>query len=108
MTKFGMLIEIEIRGVFYYVKAEIPPDNLEDLRAMWLEQTLKPSRPEDLYDMLKLVTPHTSGILKPIEPSDVFVGYQTKYDPNAYKITSSAYNSLPNFDWQQIMNFGEA
>ena len=108
LTKFGMLIEIEIRGVFYYVKAEIPPDNLEDLRAMWLEQTLKPSRPEDLYEMLKLVTPHASGILKPIEPSDVFVGYQTKYDPNAYKITSSAYNSLPNFDWQQIMNFGEA
>ena len=106
LTKFGMIIELEIRGEIFYVKAEIPPHSLEDLRAMWLEETLKPSRPEELYDMLKLVTPQKSKILRPMCPSDVLDAYQTRYDPNAYKITSSAYKTLPNFNWQQIMNFG--
>ena len=106
-TRFGMVIEIEIRGQFYYVKSAIPPDNLEDTRAIFLEQTLAPTSPEDLLFKLKDVAPHRSAIFRPITRDDVYGGGKTKYDPNAFKITGEAYRKLQEFDWQQIMNFGK-
>jgi hypothetical protein len=105
-TKFGMIVELEVHGNFYYVKADIPPENLEDLRAMWLEENKKPIDPEDLFAKLNLVTPHRSEILRQITQEDVMAGAKTKFDQNAYKITPSAYKTLPHFEWQQIMNFG--
>lgn len=106
-TKFGMVIEIEIRGQFYYVKAPIPPENLEDTRAMYLEQTLAPKSPEDLLQKLKDVAPHRNAILSPITMADVYGGGKTKFDPNTFKIKADAYQALQDFDWQQIMNFGK-
>ena len=106
-TKFGMIIEIEIRGQFYYVKAQIPPDNLEDTRAMYLEQTLAPTSPEDLLDKLKNVAPHRSAIFRLITRADVYGGGKTKFDASTFKITGEAYSKLQEFDWQQIMNFGK-
>jgi hypothetical protein len=102
-----MIIEIEIRGQFYYVKAPIPPDNLEDTRAIYLEQTLAPTSPEDLLAKLKNVAPHKNEILTPITMADVFGGGKTKFDPSTCKIKADAYKSLQEFDWQQIMNFGK-
>ena len=106
-TKFGMIIEIEIRNIFYYVRAQIPPDNLEDTRALYLEETLKPSSPEDLLSKLSNVTPYKSEILRPITKSDVWGSSKTKYDPDAFKIDATAFKKLQEFDWQQIMNFSQ-
>jgi hypothetical protein len=99
-----MIVELEVHGNFYYVKADIPLENLEDISAMWLEENKKPTDPEDLFAKLNLVTPHRSGILRQITQEDIMV--KTKFDQNAYKITPSAYKTLPHFEWQQIMNFG--
>jgi len=98
-------IEIEIRGQFYYVKAQIPPDNLEDTRARHFEQP--PTSREDLLDTLKNVAPHASRIMRPIAMDDVYGGGKTKFDANTFKITDKAYGKLQEFDWQQIMNFGK-
>ena len=105
LVKFGMVIEIQVDGTSSYVKADIPPDNLEDLRAMKLEQTLQPKDPDHLFAMLKLVTPQKSAILRPITQDEVLD--KTKFDKNAFKIDASAYKQLPHFEWQQIMNFGK-
>ena len=107
MTRFGMIIELQIGSGFYYVKAEIPPDHTEDLRAMHLEETLKPKDPRDLFDKLKLVTPHQNEILRPIKQAEVKEEVtRTKFDISAYKILPEAYKQLPKFDWDQLMNFG--
>ena len=100
MTKFGMIVEIEIQGDFYYVKADIPP-GLEDTRRMSLEQRLMPSGPRDLVARLTHVTPHTKQILRPITQRDVMVNIKFA-DQNAYKILAGAYETLPHFDWRQI------
>ena len=105
-TRFGMVVEIQIRGNFYYVRAPIPPDNLEDTRALYLEQTLKPSSPEDLLDKLKDVVPHPSEILRRITQNDVWGNQKTRFDPDAFKLSANAYKKFQEFDWQQIMNFG--
>jgi hypothetical protein len=92
-----MIVEIEFEGQFYYVKAQIPPDNLEDMT--------RPTSREDLLDTLKNVTPHHSSILRPITRADVYGGGKTKFDPNTFKIEDKAYDDLQEFDWQQIMSF---
>lgn len=104
--RFGMLIEIELHGRLYYAKADVPPDSVKDLKALWLEETLKPaaSGPQDLFDRLKLVTPRRSPILSPISQDHVRPNWsKTKYDPNAYKLRLSAYNMLPHFRWYLIL-----
>ena len=91
-----MVIEIQVGGKFYYAKADIPPDNLEDLRALKLEETLQPTDPDDLFAKLELVTPHQSSFLRRItQGKDAFI------------IDGPVYKQLPQFDWQQIMNFGK-
>ena len=105
-TKFGMIIEIEFEGQFYYVKAQIPPDNLEDARAMYLEQT--PTSREDLLDTLN-VAPHASRIMRPITIDDVYGGGKTKFkfDANTFKITDKAYEQIQRLDWEVILKFAQ-
>ena len=102
-TRFGVIIEIQVGSNFYYVKAPIPPEHLEDLR---LEQPLNPSSPEELLEKVHLVTPHKNEILRPITQDDVMegYGYKTRFDQHAYKINASAYKDLAHFNWQQIVN----
>lgn len=109
-TGFGVVIEIESSGYWYYVKADIPLD-LDDLHPRRLEQTLMPAGPRDLLAMLNHAAPHKYEILKPITQADVLVNGKTKYsDHNAYKILAADYETLPHFDWRQIIqmtHFGE-
>jgi hypothetical protein len=99
-TKFGLVIEIQIQGKWwYYVKADIPPD-LDDLHPMSLEQTLMPAGPRHLVAMLEHVAPHKHEILTPITEDDVRHGPKTKFGQNACKITPTDYEALPSFDWQ--------
>ena len=102
-AQFGMIIEIEVEGKFYYVKAELPPGNLMNLKAM-----LNPSSPEELLAMLKHdhVTPHKKQILSLDTQADVVGGTTTKFDQRAYKIDASAYKDLRHFKWEQIVKFG--
>jgi hypothetical protein len=71
---------------------------------MSLEETLRPKDPKDLFDKLKKVTPQQSDILRPITRDEV--SDRSKFDQDAFKIDASAYKQLSDFDWQQIMNFG--
>ena len=104
---FGLLIEIEISGNYYYVKADGPPGDLE---ALSLEQTLMPSGPTDLRAMLNHIAPHKDAILRPIRQDEVFDEYTTKFAQNAFKITPDDYETLPRFDWRHILemlSFGD-
>jgi hypothetical protein len=104
--RFGMLIEIEDHGSFYYAKTDYPSPDLEDLRALSLEATLEPSGCQDLFDRLKFVTPHEGRrqIFRPICQDEVRPNWpKAKYDPNVYKIRPSVYRALPYFDWDLVL-----
>jgi hypothetical protein len=101
-TTFGMIIEIEFDGQFYYVKTYIPPDNFEAMRAKHFEQP--PTSREDLLHKLKNVTPHTSRILLPVTIKDVYEG--NKFD-DTFKITAVSYKQLEDFDWEEILDFAQ-
>ena len=101
-TTFGMIIEIEFEGQFYYVKTFIPPDNFEAMRARHFEQP--PTSREVLLLKLKNVTPHTSRILQPVTRKDVYEG--SKFD-DTFKITAVSYKQLEDFDWEEILDFAQ-
>ena len=60
----------------YYFKAEIPTKDLEDVRAMHFERTMKPSSPEQLYSDLPSLKPHV-GVLMTAIP-----GYEGSFKVN--------------------------
>jgi hypothetical protein len=98
-TKFGMIVEFKVGGNFYYVKADIAPEFV-DLQDMIKEENLP------WMSSVDHVTPHKNEILRPITQDDVAVGgTNTQFVKNAYKITPEFYETLPLFDWLQIMNF---
>jgi hypothetical protein len=106
-TSFGMVVEIQVTGHddVYYVRAEIPPENLDDLRGLYLEETLKPSSPEDLYQKLQKVVPQRNETMRAITRADLWPGKELV--PGVCKISALVYDDLPEFKWQQIMNFAD-
>ena len=107
-----MIIEIEIGDQFYYVKAQIPPDNFEERLAEYLKNRSKWPSVKDLLDKLKTrnVSPHQRRmqVLQAITKEDVYVTHHTNFDANnTFKITPNALNQLEEFDWEEIMNFAQ-
>ncbi len=96
-----MIVEIKVGGNFYYVKADIPLE-IVDLQDMIKEENLPGLSSVDH------VTPHKNEILRPITITQDDVAVErtnTQFVKNAYKITPEFYETLPLFDWLQIMNF---
>ena len=56
-TKFGMVVELRIRGVSYWLRAPVKSWDAKDLQGCMLEQELKPSTPEELFECLKSIRP---------------------------------------------------
>ncbi len=108
-VKFGMIIEIEIKDQFYYVKAQIPPGNYEEIRADYLKNHSKWSSLEDLLNKLKTQNikqhPSRMQVLRPMTSDDVYYG--TNVDPNVFKITPNVFEQLQEFHWEEIMNFAQ-
>ena len=92
-TWMGVVIEIMKNDVLYYFKAEIPTKDLEDVRAMHFERTMKPSSPEQLYNDLPSLKPHV-GVLMTAIP-----GYE-----GSFKVNREMFLNLKTFNWDDIYN----
>ncbi len=104
-TAWGMLIEILTADAVMYVQADIPDMNVEDIRAMYLEDRLKPTDPEDLYARIRDLAPVTTNLLRPMEPSEQW-NTEKPFNPRVYKFVSpDVFAQVPKFSWHQVFNF---
>ena len=70
-TKWGVLVELILKGMCMYCRAELPPESMKDAKAMQIQRTFASYKtPEDLLDALpviqprdqkKFITPHPCG-----------------------------------------------
>jgi hypothetical protein len=74
-----------------YLRSDLPPWDEEDVRAMHLEETLKPKSSRELYEKVKALRPVANAIIE-------------ERDGHMRIIDSAAYNSLTEFKWVEINN----
>ena len=76
--KMGQLVETKLKSGIYWASAAMPPKEIEDLRAMAVEQDFKDQKidiptPLELYNSIKQYVPVTGqGILRPAQYSDIW------------------------------------
>ena len=77
----------------YYMKSDVPNWNLEDMRAMALEEELAPTSARELYDKVKSVKVALCDFIE-------------KDAQGFHRIAGEKiFNSLPEFKWSQLYNF---
>jgi hypothetical protein len=80
----GQLVETKLKSGIYWALAAMPPKEIEDLRAMAVEQDFKDKAiemptPLELYNSIKQYVPITwQGILRPAQHSDIWYPQNSK------------------------------
>ena len=95
-STWGCVAEIRAPGIdgIFYARTPIPDEHIMDVRAMYHEDTLKPTSPQDLYDRVPTAAPTATALLLPI------AGHT-----GSFQIESqAAFDAMPNFEWHQIFN----
>ena len=72
-----------------YMKTDVPTWDAEDVRAMFLESTLDPTTPDELYNNVKRVQPTLSNIV-------------IKSDGHTRICSAETWGELPSFSWSEI------
>ncbi len=99
---WGQLVEIKRRNTrgemdMWYMRADVPSWDIEDVRAMYLEDHVGKgcSSPQQLYDKLKVIKPtHSSLVID--DPTMPGVAMHT---------TKELFFALPEFSWWEIFTF---
>ena len=93
---WGCLCEILAPGMKHilYVRTEVPDKHIHDVRAMYHEDTLKPSSAQELYDNVPAAYPSLSALVREV-PGEPGVGKVESTD---------IWNKIPMFNWFQIFN----
>ena len=78
---------------FTSLEAEVPSHDLEDVRAMHFERTIKPSSAENLYREIPVLEPHAGVIMTPIPGIE-----------GSFKVDRQKFLSLKTFIWEDIYN----
>jgi hypothetical protein len=74
------------------MRAEVPPWDVEDVRAMHIESTIKADSARDLFDKMRVIKPTQSELVVP-DPTQ----------PDTLMIRSKLeYESLPWWSWWEI------
>ena len=81
----------------YYMQADVPSWDVEDVRAMYLEDTLgdQCDNAEDLFAKVQTVRPSLSALVVPDPVKKGVVMVRNR----------AAYDSLPKFSWWEIFTF---
>jgi hypothetical protein len=80
----------------FYMRADVPSWDVEDIRAMELEASLPVSSAEDLYSRVKRVEPSLNDVI--VKDAE---GFKRVRDP-------ATFNALPEFKWAEIFNLAGA
>ena len=105
-TKYGMLVEIHITSptpASTFLRSEITNKDVDDVRAMYLEHSLKPKDHKDLWRQIPDFTPMQPGdIMRPCR-EDEFVSHEG-FDKSLISkfIKPSDMNDLPVWTWDSI------
>ena len=103
MTRFGLLIEMRIGGVAYYLLAELPSQHMADLKCAIIESRFAEgcASPMDLYKRLPELKPSSVNLFEPLlsgwkhGPGVAPVGH--------YEILNMEHLlALPKFQWNQV------
>ena len=105
-TKYGMLVEIHITSptpASTFLRSEITNKDVDDVRAMYLEHSLKPKDHKDLWRQIPDFTPMQPGdIMRPCR-EDEFVSDEGFDKSLICKfIKPSDMNDLPVLTWDSI------
>jgi hypothetical protein len=107
--KFGMLVEIHITSPAHasiFMLAEISNRHVDEVRAMYLEHTLKPTDHKDLWQKIPDFKPMAPGdIMRPCKESEFYIhdGFDKAL---IYKLINPAgLNGLPKWSWDSIFTF---
>jgi hypothetical protein len=97
-ASWGQLVEISrlnrATGILErcYVKADVPSWDVEDVRAMHLEESLKPRSAGELYQAVKRVVPAIT---------DVVV---RDAEGHTKVVDEAMWNAIPTFRWVEVFN----
>ena len=93
-SAWGCLCEIKAPGVpdLLYVRSEVPTQHINDARAMFYEDTLKPCSPQELYENVPQAYPSHTGIIAPVLGK-----------PGVFRIDAlDTWESIPLWNWHKI------
>ena len=95
-----MLVELIYRGSARYMRAPIPPQHLQDAKFMAVQERFKAAlasmtTAQQLYDAVPRARPLDRG---------AFLTHREDLD-GVYKYNKALFDSLPEFDWDILMQF---
>ena len=103
--KYGMLVEFHTNGISTFMRAEVINNDVEDIRALYLEDTLwhtEPLTAADLYEKLPVVLPmDPTDILRPATQKDI---NKEGVEPDniMFLLNPDKLKELPKWEWDQI------
>jgi hypothetical protein len=89
---FGTLIEVSRKGITYFMRASIPDNDVQDVRALFHEKRFNPKAAEELFNILPVLHPSTGFALQPI------VGHA-----DSFNLSAAQYDELPAFNWSDLL-----
>jgi hypothetical protein len=105
MTRYGCLVQlVHPSGRTHYARSEVPLEE-EDSKAMFLEDTIDPSSPEDLFSRIPDAVPVEGDMLRKAAAGD-FWGNRDRHadlDNGVYKMLQvEQFKALPLWPWKHI------
>ena len=90
----------------YYMRAEVPDWNIEDIRAMDLEDRVatKDDTPETFLARIQKVVPTVDQLVVPRPDGVGWAGHSEEGHSNLMFSSQAVWDSLPEFKWYQIFN----
>ena len=103
-TSYGMLVEVHTKGVSTFMLAEVSNRDVEDVRAMYLDRTLKPKDHMDLWRQIPDFTPiDPRDILRPVADHELSITGGYDKDLIMKFVDVQGLKSVPKWDWDQIL-----
>ena len=85
-------MEVQRKGTTYFMKASIPEEDVQDVRAMLHEKIIAPQTAGQLYDALPVLHP-TVGFALTAMP-----GLE-----DSFKMDPTLFDALPTFSWSDLL-----
>ena len=94
-ASFGVVIEMKtLAGKICYCRAEVPPSDVLDVRAMKVERDMPNATPEEIYERMPVIPPTVTDMVRQHPSQPESSGY--------FHMDWEAYNTLPWFHWRDV------
>jgi hypothetical protein len=94
-ASWGVVIEMmTLSGDLLYARADCPPTDVLDIRAMKIESEMPDATAEEIYNKMPVIPPQHNDLVVPHPTAPPAEGY--------FYIAPQVYNTLPHFNWRDI------